>query len=221
MSAAEQSFPSEGLRIMPTYESEGWLLLGDEDNKEVLSFNSLIELSIESGGTVPTQKIEQGSFAAYNKTEEPLKIAASIAFEGTVDELQDALASINELKADTKKFSLITPEFEYTSLTLESFSYARKREEGRGVLYVQLNLVEVREVETATTTVKLPKKKCKKADCASQKNNGAGQSESDEATDGEVFIGQGNKSMQAAYDRDNAEAKRRLMGAVKREKGNS
>ena len=209
---------------MPTYESEGWLLLGDEDNKEVLSFSSLLELSVESGGSVPIQKVEQGSFAAYNKTEEPLKIAASIAFEGTVDELQDTLASINELKADTKKFSLITPEFEYTSLTLESFSYARKREEGRGVLYVQLNLVEVREVETATTTVKLPKKKCKKADCASQKNNGAGQataSGSDEITDGEVFIGQGNKSMQEAYDRDNAEAKRRLMGDVKREKGNN
>ena len=162
---------------MATYTSEDWIFLGDDDNEELLSFNSLLELNVESGGAVPSQKLEQGSFAAYNKTEEPLKITAAIAFEGTVDELQDALGALNLLKTETKKFSVITPEFEYVGMTLESFSYARKREEGRGVLYAQLNLVEVREVETATTTVKLPKKKCKKADCASQKNNGQGQGE--------------------------------------------
>lgn len=157
---------------MPTYESEEWLFLSDDNNEELLNFDSLLEINVESGGAVPSQKLEQGSFAAYNKTEEPLKITASLAFEGTVDEIQDALGALNTLKLETKKFSVITPEFEYVGMTLESFSYARKREEGRGVLYAQLNLVEVREVETATTTVKLPKKKCKKADCASQKNNG-------------------------------------------------
>lgn len=160
---------------MPAYDKEEWILLGEDDDQEVVSFNSMLELNIESGGAVPEQTLEQGSFAAYNKTQEPLKITASIAVEGTPDELQDVLVALNQLKEETKKFSVITPEFEYVSMTLESFSYARKREEGRGVLYVQMNLVEVREVETATTTVKLPKKKCKRADCASQKNNGQGQ----------------------------------------------
>ena len=156
---------------MPTYTPEDWIFLGEGD-AEVLSFNSFLELEIESGGSVPAQPLEQGSFAAYNKLQEPLKIAANIAIEGTPAELQDALGQLNVLKEETTIFSVITPEFEYVNMTLESFSYARKREEGRGVLYVQMNLVEVREVETATTTVKLPKKKCKKADCASQKNNG-------------------------------------------------
>ena len=158
---------------MPTYEPEDWLLLGEGD-EEVLSFNSLLELNVESNGSVPAQAIEQGGFAAYNKTQEPLNVTASVAIEGTPADLQAALGTLNQLKEDTKLFSLITPEFEYVNLTLESFSYTRKREEGRGVLYIQMNLIEVREVETATTSVKLPPKKCKKKDCSSQKNNGKG-----------------------------------------------
>jgi len=158
---------------MPTYEPEDWIFLGDDD-EEVLRFNSLLELNVESGGTVPEQVIEQGGFAAYNKTQEPLKIEASVAIEGTPADLQAALGTLNLLKEDTKIFSVVTPEFEYVSMTLESFSYSRKREEGRGVLYIQMNLVEVREVATATTSVKLPPKKCKRKDCASQKNNGKG-----------------------------------------------
>lgn len=158
---------------MAAYESEDWIFLGDDD-ENVLDINSMLELQVESGGTVPAQKIEQGGFAAYNKTQEPLKIAASIAVEGDPADLQIALAKLNMLKEETTKFSLITPEFEYVNMTLESFSYARKREEGRGVLYAQLNLIEIREVEMATTSVKLPRKKCKNADCASQKNNGQG-----------------------------------------------
>ena len=156
---------------MPTYNAEEWTFLGEGD-KDVLTFNSLLDLEIQSGGTVPSQPLEQGSFAAYNKLQEPLKIAANIAVEGDSAELQDALAQLNILKDETTIFSVITPEFEYVNMTLESFSYTRKREEGRGVLYAQLNLVEIREVETATTTVKLPPKKCKKKDCASSKNNG-------------------------------------------------
>ena len=156
---------------MATYQAEDWLFLGNDDN-DVVSFNSLLELNIESGGTVAAQALEQGSFAAYNKVQEPLKIAAAIAIEGDSAALQDALGTINLLKEDTTIFSVITPEFEYVNMTLQSFSYARKREEGRGVLYVQMDLVEVREVETATTTVRLPKKKVKKKDCASPKNEG-------------------------------------------------
>lgn len=158
---------------MPTYNAEDWVFLGEGDS-EVLTVHSLLELEIESGGSVPSQPLEQGSFAAYNKLQEPLKIAANIAIEGDSATLQDALGQLNTLKDETSIFSVITPEFEYVSMTLESFSYARKREEGLGVLYVQMNLVEVREVETATTTVKLPPKKCKRKDCASQKNNGKG-----------------------------------------------
>lgn len=174
---------------MAAYESEDWIFLGDDD-ENVLDINSMLELQVESGGTVPAQKIEQGGFAAYNKTQEPLKIAASIAVEGDPADLQIALAKLNTLKEETTKFSLITPEFEYVNMTLESFSYARKREEGRGVLYAQLNLIEIREVETATTSVKLPRKKCKNADCASQKNNGQGQgyigTEIDDTTAGQI-----------------------------------
>lgn len=172
---------------MAAYESEDWIFLGDDD-ENVLDINSMLELQVESGGTVPAQKIEQGGFAAYNKTQEPLKISASIAVEGDPADLQIALAKLNTLKEETTKFSLITPEFEYVNMTLESFSYARKREEGRGVLYAQLNLIEIREVETATTSVKLPRKKCKNADCASQKNNGQGYigTEIDDTTAGQI-----------------------------------
>ena len=49
----------------------------------------------------------------------------------------------------------MTPNAEYPDLNLEGFNYSRKRENGLGVLFVELSLLEVRQVRAQYTNAKL------------------------------------------------------------------
>ena len=51
-----------------------------------------------------------------------------------------------------KKITLTTPEQSYKNMMLESFDYRREAANGRGVLYVDLRFVEIREVASQQTT---------------------------------------------------------------------
>lgn len=131
-----------------------WLIL-DEEGNELLEFKSFISLDVRAESQVVSSAVEEGSFASYNKVEQPLAITAQLAFAGTEEEIQDAVFMLQVLREETLLVSLVTPDAEFESLSLESFSYSRKREDGIGVLYCDLSFVEVKQVETQYTNVQL------------------------------------------------------------------
>lgn len=151
-------------------------VLADENGNSLVEFQSFISCEISDEGEVLKMPTEQGGFAAYNKVAESLKIRVNLALQGTDSDIQSALTALKTLKDGTQTFSLVTPTVEYRSMTLESFNYARKREDGLKVCYVEMSLVEVREVEAQYTETakkkRLTKKKVKKADCASSQATG-------------------------------------------------
>jgi hypothetical protein len=59
---------------------------------------------------------------------------------------------LDDLKNGDKKIELITPFDSYDNLMLESYDYRRDSNTGFNVLFVDLRLVEIREVETQKTT---------------------------------------------------------------------
>lgn len=140
---------------LPGARQERWSLV-DEDGAAPIAFTSFLSASVKDGGGVVSAPLEQGGFAAYNKTESPLEAAVSLAVQGDDAELQAVLDALRELKADTRLCSLVTPEAEYPSLTLESYNYSRTREAGLGLLTVELQLKEVRQVETCYATASAP-----------------------------------------------------------------
>jgi len=137
---------------------EKWLLAG-EDGQTILPIKSLLKISVKAGGKVVAEAIEKGSFASYNKTTAPLEISAQLGFEGDDADLKDALDKLKKLKDGVcasgrpALFSLVTPAAEYESLALESYDYDLTREDGRGALYVDCKLVEVREVKVAYSAI--------------------------------------------------------------------
>jgi hypothetical protein len=149
--------------------------LSDEDANAILEFTSFVQADFRDEGRVASEPIEEGSFAAYNKTDSPLDAYVTLGIQGEPDELQDALDKLRALKKETATFSVITPEQEYEKITLESFNYTRKREDGLNSLYVELHLVEVREIAPQYSTVALPAKKCRNSDNASKVNAGKSQ----------------------------------------------
>lgn len=135
-----------------------WMIT-DSDGQIVLEFSSFLSADVRNEGQVVSAPVEEGGFASYNKVDSPLAVAASLAFQGTEEQIQDAIFMLSVLREETLLVNLVTPDAEYENLTLESYSYRRDRESGVGVLFVELSFVEVRQVATQYTNVRLAPRK--------------------------------------------------------------
>lgn len=127
--------------------------LAAEGGGDAVSFDVFCEMECKGENQVAYEPLEKGSFAAYNKQASPLQFRVVLAMTGDAATQQDALDRIEELCNGTELLSLITPQQEYESLNLESYSYRRNETTGASLLTVELMLVEIRQVESAATTV--------------------------------------------------------------------
>lgn len=155
-----------------TDQWSNWSLTDSASGRSLIEFTSLIDADFRRNGRVTTEPVENGGFSAYNKTQSPDDIYATLGIEGTAAELQDALDTLSTLKQGLTLFSFVTPDQEYKNLTLEGFDYRRTREDGMGVLYASLHMVEVRLVTTQYSTTKLSTTQVRRADNASSQEQG-------------------------------------------------
>ena len=128
-------------------QTEYWSLLSQEDGYDIVKFTSFISMDVKDGGKVVDTPVEEGSFATYNKVDNPREIKCTLATQGTDDELQTYIQSLTDLRNSTDLVMVATPVFLYEKMNLEEFSYSLKVEDGRGVLFADLSLVEIRQVE--------------------------------------------------------------------------
>lgn len=134
-----------------TTKKTDWAL--KKNGADLLSITSFLSASITSGGSVVSAPVEEGSFTSYNKTADPLAVKIEAAFQGTKAELQTILESLESLKESTDTFSIVTPYAEYENMTLASYQFESRTENGVGVLFVTMDTEEVKEVSAAYTTV--------------------------------------------------------------------
>ena len=116
-----------------------------------------MDLELTAEGKVVSTPIEQGSFASYNKVASPTAIRATLAVEGELSNLQSVVDTLFELKDGTELINFVTPVREFQSYTLEKFSYQQTAEKGVNVLYVEVNLAEIKEVEPQYTDAQAQK----------------------------------------------------------------
>lgn len=127
--------------------------LASENGGDAVSFDVFCEMECKGENQVAHEPLEQGSFAAYNKQASPLEFRVVLAMTGDAATQQEALERIEELCNGTELVSLITPQQEYDSLNLESYSYRRNETTGASMLTVEMMLVEIRQVESAASTM--------------------------------------------------------------------
>lgn len=158
-----------------TQDEPEYFLTYAEGGDVAVEFSRVMQLEMTAEGKVVSTPIEKGSFATYNKLESPTTISAELAVEGDLSNLQSVIDTLFELKTNTEKLSFVTPVREYNEFTLEKFSYQQAAEKGVNVLYVNINLVEVKEVEPQYTDTKAPpitKKSAKNASNVSTQDKG-------------------------------------------------
>lgn len=157
-----------------TARTSQWAIV-NSSGMSITNITSLISVEVRDSAQVVSESIEQGSFASYNKVVAPFDIYVSVAVQGEPDELQRTIDDLRAAKAGTELYSLITPEQEYEDLCIESMDYKRTREDGINALYVELHMVEVRQVDSQYTSVSaaaLRAAQCKNSDNASKTEQG-------------------------------------------------
>lgn len=153
--------------------SNEFALVAPDTGLSVFDFDALIQFEVRAEGMVVSAPVEQGSFAAYNKVDSPNYIEVQLARQGTDDELQAALKTLDSLQASATQMNFVTPVAEYENFTLESYDFAMTRRDGLGVLYIRLHLIEVREVTAQYTDSKaISVKNTKRAGDASTTDRG-------------------------------------------------
>lgn len=128
-----------------------YFLTYSENSSIAVEFSRVMDLEMSAEGKVVSTPIEQGSFAAYNKVASPTTIRATLGVEGEEWNLHAVVDTLFELKDGTELVDFVTPVREYRKYTLEKFGYQQAAEKGVNVLYVEINLSEIKEVEPQYT----------------------------------------------------------------------
>ena len=136
-------------------KTENWSLLSQEDGYDIVTFTSFISMDVKDGGKVVETPVEEGSFATYNKVDNPREVKCTLATQGTDEDLQSYIQALTDLRNGTDLVMVSTPVFLYENMNLEEFSYSLKVDDGRGVLYADLSLIEVRQVEMEYSDAKV------------------------------------------------------------------
>ena len=100
--------------------------------------------------------VEKGSFADYNKVEMPATPVVTLCLSGTESARASFLNAIDAAVKSTDLFSVVTPEVTYANYSIDRYSYSRRQSRGATLLFVELALREIRQVESAKTTVENP-----------------------------------------------------------------
>jgi hypothetical protein len=97
--------------------------------------------------------IELGSFAAYNKVQNPANPMVTLILDGTENDRTTFLTAMESAVASTDLYSVVTPEVVYVNYSIERFSYSRKASKGATLLYVEVSLKEIRQITAAFAQV--------------------------------------------------------------------
>jgi hypothetical protein len=138
--------------------AKSWTIL-DESGRDAIIFTAFIGIEVSNESQAPSNPIEEGSFANYNKVQTPASLSLTLAVQGTDFELETVLDKLNRFSGEASKLIVVTPSVIYDNLTLVQYSYRRSAEQGATLLTVALTFTEVRETRVQVTTKVITKPK--------------------------------------------------------------
>jgi len=110
-------------------------------------------LEYQRENRVSTFPVENGSFAAYNKVQNPASTVVTMVLEGDVGARAAFLAALEDACNSTDLFSVATPEVVYVNYNIVRYTYARKAQRGLTLLIAEVFLEEIRQVSSTKTQV--------------------------------------------------------------------
>lgn len=157
-----------------------WTVHDSRTRKNICDFDTFIGYSASKSSSVPTNQIEQGSFAAYNKINNPAEFSVTLAKSGSSTLLNSVLVALNDYSESTKLVDLVLPFRTYKNLNVISVSHGISEGQAVNLLVVELKLKEIKQTARKYITVEMPPKKVKNAGDADTVNKGRQQAKQPE-----------------------------------------
>lgn len=117
----------------------------------VVVSDNVISFEYSQDFKISNYPVEQGSFASYNKVQQPFEVKFRFSTGGGSTDHQATLASIAAVIADTNLYDVATPDATYSNLNFVHQDY-RQSAERIGLLVIDVRCEEVRPASLASST---------------------------------------------------------------------
>ena len=135
------------MAILPQSAQPGRWTIHNKDGAAALEFDTFLGVDSRSESRVPTEPVEEGGFAAFNKVKTPQTLTVRLAKSGA--DLSAFILALEALEDSLELYSVVTPDRVYESMTIVSVNYARRAETGVDRLVVDLGISKIRQIAPA------------------------------------------------------------------------
>ena len=121
----------------------------DAGGNAVVTPDTFLGIEYTNSRRIANFPVEQGSFSAYNKVNDPFVGAVRMAVGGTLADREQFLQDLQTLADSLDLYTLVTPEASYSNVNMERFDYRRETRNGAGIIVANCHFVEIRQAQTA------------------------------------------------------------------------
>jgi hypothetical protein len=114
--------------------------------------DSFVSLHYKQEWRLPNYPQEQGAFQTYNKVQLPFDAIVKLSKGGSAIARQEFLAAIDAAAQSLQLYTVITPERIFPNVNIARYDYERTADAGRGLITVEIGLIEIRASATAAFT---------------------------------------------------------------------
>jgi len=152
----------------------------DLNGNLVFNADSISEVKYAVKTKVSNFPVEKGTFATYNKVQEPDSVKLKLLASGAA-KVSPLIAKLKQETVSPNLYNIVTPLNIYANMTLENFNYSQTSTKGLELLSIDASFLEVREVNPTFTNVKIPAPK--KATAKSKETEGKKQTSNPRKTE--------------------------------------
>lgn len=132
-----------------------WAVFGP-DGKSIADYDSMIAATYQNESRISDYPVEKGSFASYNKVDNPYDVAVTLNCGGDEARRAAFLAACEASRKSLDLYTVMTPEYTFQNVNFVGLNYQRSLRDGAYMISVQLVGREVRERNAAYSSPKDP-----------------------------------------------------------------
>jgi hypothetical protein len=121
-----------------------WDIL-DSGGNSVIAPDTFLGIEYQNTRSISSYPLEAGSFASYNKVNDPFRATVRMATGGTLADREGFLADMQRMADSLDLYTIVTPEGSYSNVNLERFDYRREARNGANMIIVAAHFVEIRQ----------------------------------------------------------------------------
>lgn len=121
----------------------------DSSGNTIAPYDSVFAVNYQNEARISDYPLEKGSFASYNKVDNPFDVLVTLNCGGTEDQRAAFIIAIENARRSLEKFTVMTPEYTYRNINFVGVSWQRSTREGAYMITAHLTGREIRERASA------------------------------------------------------------------------